>query len=136
MILPFPNLLLIIHFDLSAMNNGLITAIVGYLIVFTALVLLYFVFYYMPKILKLNLKNIFQSKAKNQNEISPEEEEELSGETNAAISMALYLYMSELHDEESNIMTIEKVSKTYSPWSSKIYGLRNFSKPYNPHYRR
>ncbi len=48
----------------------------------------------------------------------------LSGEVNAAIVMALYLYGNELHDQEDPVITMTKVSRTYSPWSSKIYGLR------------
>ena len=48
----------------------------------------------------------------------------LSGEVNAAIVMALYLYNNELHDLEDPVITMTKVSRTYSPWSSKIYGLR------------
>ena len=44
----------------------------------------------------------------------------------AAISMALYLHFNEIHDEESNVITIQRVSKTYSPWSSKLYNMRNF----------
>lgn len=47
---------------------------------------------------------------------------------NAAIAMALYLHFNEMHDEESNVITIQRVSKTYSPWSSKIYNMRNFRK--------
>jgi len=53
-----------------------------------------------------------------------EEEVEMSGEINAAIAMALYLYQAELHDEENTVLTIKKVARTYSPWSSKIYTLR------------
>jgi glutaconyl-CoA/methylmalonyl-CoA decarboxylase subunit delta len=41
----------------------------------------------------------------------------------AAIALALYLN-NELHDEESNILTIERVSRIYSPWSSKYYNMR------------
>jgi hypothetical protein len=48
----------------------------------------------------------------------------LSGEVNAAIVMALYLYQNEIHDQEDPVITMTKVSRTYSPWSSKIYGLR------------
>jgi Oxaloacetate decarboxylase, gamma chain. len=51
--------------------------------------------------------------------------EEASGEIIAAISMALYDYFSEKHDKESNIVTIKKVNKPYSPWNSKIYGLNS-----------
>ena len=53
------------------------------------------------------------------------QEKNISGEETAAIAMALHLYLSELHDEESGILTIKKTSKTYSPWSSKIYGVSN-----------
>lgn len=47
------------------------------------------------------------------------------GETMAAISMALHLHLNEMHDEESNIITIKRVSRLYSPWSSKLYNMRN-----------
>ena len=43
----------------------------------------------------------------------------------AAIATALYLYFNEMHDEESDIITVTRVSKTYSPWSSKLYSMRN-----------
>jgi hypothetical protein len=49
---------------------------------------------------------------------------DVSGEVNAAIAMALYLYSNELHDQENPVITMIKVSRTYSPWSSHIYGLR------------
>jgi len=52
------------------------------------------------------------------------EDTEMSGEVNAAIAMALHLYQSEMHDYENTVLTIQKVSRTYSPWSSKIYTLR------------
>ncbi|MDD2798549.1 MAG: OadG family transporter subunit [Bacteroidales bacterium] len=47
-----------------------------------------------------------------------------SGEIYAAIAMALYAVENEDHDWEDTVLTINKVAKTYSPWSSKIYGLR------------
>ncbi len=52
----------------------------------------------------------------------------ITGEINAAIAMTLHLYASELHDAENTVLTINKVSRTYSPWSSKIYGLNRYSK--------
>jgi len=51
-------------------------------------------------------------------------EDQLSGEVNAAIAMALNLFQAEQHDYENTVLTIKKVAKTYSPWSSKIYTLR------------
>lgn len=50
---------------------------------------------------------------------------ESTGDINAAIAMALYLCLDEIHDEESNVITIRRVSRTYSPWSSKLYSMRN-----------
>jgi hypothetical protein len=40
--------------------------------------------------------------------------------------MAFHLYESEnaTHDYENTILTINKTARTYSPWSSKIYTLR------------
>jgi hypothetical protein len=45
-------------------------------------------------------------------------------ETAAVISYALHLYQQEMHDYEQMILTIQKVVRPYSPWSSKIYGIR------------
>jgi len=47
-----------------------------------------------------------------------------TGEIYAAIAMALYEMENDVHDWEETVLTIEKVTKNYSPWSSKIYGLR------------
>jgi len=53
------------------------------------------------------------------------EVEMIPADVSAAIGLALYFY-NELHDEESNVLTIERISKNYSPWSSKIYSIRGF----------
>lgn len=52
----------------------------------------------------------------------------MEGKEKAAIAMAIYLHMNEMHDTESNIITIQRVSKAYSPWSSKIYNMRNLKR--------
>ncbi len=49
----------------------------------------------------------------------------VSGEVYAAISMAIYLNEESIHDEQDTILTIRHIEKKYSPWSSKIYGLRD-----------
>ncbi len=46
-----------------------------------------------------------------------------SGEVIAAICMAMYQHLN-AHDTETAVLTINKVKRAYSPWSSKIYGLR------------
>lgn len=49
---------------------------------------------------------------------------DISGEVLAAISAALYELNEDVHDIERTVLTIQKVKRNYSPWSSKIYGLR------------
>ncbi len=56
------------------------------------------------------------------------EELEDKGAVVAAIAMALYELSEDAHDIENNVLTIQKVSRSYSPWSSKIYGMRDFSR--------
>ena len=112
---------------IAAINSfSFIVSIVGYLTVFGSLVLLYLIFFNIPKLYKIQLRNAMKKKGK-----CKEEDEEccvdISGQTSAAITMALYLYFNELHDQEDMVMTIKKVSKRYSPWSSKIYGLNNIN---------
>lgn len=102
----------------------IITA-VGYSVVFIALVMLVFVFVNLPNLLKLNFRKKKKEKSRVQVEGQAKGEKYLSGEKSAAIAMALSLYFKEQHDEESGIITIKRVSRTYSPWSSKIYGVNN-----------
>ena len=45
----------------------------------------------------------------------------------AAIALAMHLYF-DAHDEEPHVITIEEVEKRYSPWSSKMYNVRHFTK--------
>ena len=107
----------------DALNtDNLIIALVGYLIVFAALVLLYFVFNSLPKL--INLQARLRLRKKGLGEIADKEELSIPGPVAAAISMALYLHFNELHDEEEHIMTIKRVARVYSPWSSKIYSMR------------
>lgn len=52
----------------------------------------------------------------------------INGEEAAAIAMALSLYKNEFDRKVQLKSTIQRVSKAYSPWNSKIYTLRQ-----NPH---
>lgn len=114
-----------IIFDLSAISEFAITvAIVGYLTVFMALVIMYYVYNNIPKLINLKIRQKLRREGK-----VTEAEKDLAvvGEVNAAISMALYLYMNE-HDEESHTLTIKNVQRSYTPWSSKIYSVNDYYK--------
>lgn len=94
--------------------------------VFFALSILLVIYLLIPKLLDAYFNNREKLSNKIQKkENSKEETQPLEGNVNAAIAMALYLMDSELHDDESNIITIDQIKKTYSPWSSKIYGVMN-----------
>ncbi len=98
-----------------------------YVIVFTALVLLYFVFSNIPKLIEwqTNLRLKRKGKGGNENNLDCKQTQkvQLTGGTSAAISVALHMYFNEMHDDEQTVMTIKEVSKKYSPWSSKIYSM-------------
>ena len=102
-------------------SSGIGAIMPAFIFVFVALLLLYFLFKVIGYIMTIDAR-----KAKKLIEASSPglAREKLSGEVNAAIVMALYLYWNELHDLEDPVITMTKVSRTYSPWSSKIYGLR------------
>ncbi len=115
--------------------HGFIMAMLGMGIVFTILILIYIIFSNTPKLFtpafRQKLKDLFRKKQKEipieLKEETVAEEADLTGEVNAAIAAAIHLYRSELHDFEDTVLTMKKVSRTYSPWSSKIYGLRNLN---------
>jgi len=46
------------------------------------------------------------------------------GEIAAVIGLTLDIYLKDIHDYENTIITMQKVMRPYSPWSSKIYNLR------------
>lgn len=112
----------LIEVDKAVLAEGIVVTFVGYIIVFAALLLLYFIFDLLSKVLNSQIRTKLMKQGKlhisdKTNDFS------VPGEVTAAIGLALYM-STQLHDEESNIITIKKVSRVYSPWSSKIYGLR------------
>jgi len=105
-----------------ASQGGWTVAIVGWSIVFAALVLLVIVFVNLPKLMQLNLKKKLHKEGK---PMTAAEELDMEGNVGAAIALALHLHLAQQHDDESNVITIKKITKNYSPWSSKIYGVNN-----------
>lgn len=106
--------------------SGLGMAVIAMGVVFMALAILYFIFRSTGKFFskKAPKPTGVESKTSGTSTAPKKEQEEISGELNAAIAMTLYMYQSEMHDYENTVLTIQKVSRNYSPWSSKIYTLR------------
>lgn len=102
---------------------GLTVALVGIMVVFSSLILLSVIFFNLPRLFKLKRKQRMKRSGKTMNGDCCVD---ITGETSAAIAMAIHMHFSELHDKENMVVTIKKVSKRYSPWSSKIYGLNNY----------
>jgi Na+-transporting methylmalonyl-CoA/oxaloacetate decarboxylase gamma subunit len=99
--------------------------LIGMGVVFCSLVLLFIVFSNLNGILSFRFRREKpEEKDGEKEEAEKKKKPGLTGEVSAAIGTALYLYFMETHDEENTVLTIKRVSRTYSPWSSKIYGLR------------
>lgn len=113
-----------IVFDLSHVfeNNGFEIALIGYLIVFAALWFLSIFIFYMTKILNRSQRKRLRETG---HRMAESEDLSYSGEVNAAIATALSLHFGEIHDEESGMLTISVKPRRYTPWSSKLYNLRD-----------
>ncbi len=93
---------------------------VGITVVFIVLTVIVLFFLGLQRFMLSNTKKKMVKAGKNENEIV-----QIAANEVAAISMALHLLYSDEHDEESNILTIKRIQRRYSPWNSKIYGLNN-----------
>jgi sodium pump decarboxylase gamma subunit len=103
-------------FDSIIAGDGIMISIVGVIIVFVSLTII--------SLLIRLLKTLAAPRKKK--EIESEEapvRNGVTGEVVAAIAIALQQHIFELHDDERTIITIKKVSRPYSPWSSKLYGM-------------
>lgn len=108
---------------------GIGMAIIAMTVVMSALAILYLVFKQLAKVFKPEFSVTKKSKKGHGDEEETAAKEEvksgeMSGEINAAIAIALHLYREQAHDTEETVITLKKVSKHYSPWSSKLYNLR------------
>ena len=107
----------------STTDFGFTVALVGFSIVVFSLTLLVIVFTRLPKLVNMNLNRCRKKRKQIPQNITSNDDYIVEGNVTAAISLAIHLYFSELHDNESNIVTIKKVKKAYSPWNSKIYSV-------------
>ncbi|MCM1066989.1 MAG: OadG family protein [Muribaculaceae bacterium] len=105
-------------------ENGFGMTIMAMAIVFSALLLLCLCFYAIGKIgAAVSKMNKFRAHGVTRKDADEQIAAHDSGEEIAAIAMALAEHLN-AHDTENTILTINKVKRAYSPWSSKIYGLR------------
>lgn len=109
---------------------GIAMAITAMSVVFSALILLYLVFRTIGKKMHKSQSAKRDAVAAALDSTDPKEAVavaqagDASGEVIAAIAAALRFYEDDMHDLESEIITINRVARVYSPWSSKIYTLR------------
>jgi energy-converting hydrogenase Eha subunit H len=87
----------------------------GFIVLF--IVLFIFFLYRTDKIITAQNQSLMQT-------VNPSHNNEMTDEEAAAIALAIHMYKIEMHDMESLTITLKKVSRIYSPWSSKIYTLR------------
>ena len=101
-------------------SEMLMVALIGFLLVFVVLVLLIYVMrlmgWFFTRDRKPKAVAVASSEPALDHAIS---DQELA----AAIITALKLYKSALHDQESEMLTISRITRAYSPWNSKIHGL-------------
>ncbi len=103
--------------------HGITITATSMLVVFSALLILFFIF---SLVGTLAVKKIQRKSDKTVKSVDQVNMGEVTAESFAAISMALHLYVqeNEAHDDESLVITLHHTDRNYSPWNSKIYGLR------------
>ena len=108
---------------------GIGMAITAMSVVFFGLLLLYVSFRLIGKAsVSFSRKNAMKSKdITNEAEAKEKKLGEAPGEVFAAIAMAMHESQN-MHDVEETVLTITRVKRSYSPWSSKIYTLRETPK--------
>jgi Na+-transporting methylmalonyl-CoA/oxaloacetate decarboxylase gamma subunit len=111
---------------------GVGMAAIAMSVVFLALILLYLVFKQVGvQLTAMQTRRSLKAKeaeAKPKVVTVPSQSIRTSDDVYAAIAVAIHLYTEELRNVEQAVLTINKVSRTYSPWSSKIHGLNTYFK--------
>ena len=100
----------------------LLVAGIGFGVVFAVLVLLIYIMRVMGWVFTRQ-KKAAKAAATGAPVADDDHEAITDQEIAAAIITALKLYKSNLHDQESEMITIHRIARAYSPWSSKIHGL-------------
>ena len=110
-------------------STGIGMAITAMSVVFSGLLLLYISFRLIGKA-SVSVSRRRAMKTKDVTSVEEAKEKKLGeapGEVFAAIAMARHESQN-MHDVEDTVLTINRVKRSYSPWSSKIYTLREIPK--------
>ena len=107
-------------------SDGIGMSISAMSVVFCGLILLFIAFKIVGRVsVSLSKRNAMKAKGITDKQEAKEKKlGEAPGEIFAAIAMAMYEMQSDVHDVEDTVLTITRVKRSYSPWSSKIYPLR------------
>ncbi|MBO2524044.1 MAG: hypothetical protein CW336_09400 [Bacteroidetes bacterium] len=100
-----------------------VVTIGGFLIVITALVILFCIFTGFSKLVNHDFKKAKKEKKAN---VAPNTSTAAGWKVDEDLAVVIGLALAlskDVHDEESGFVTIKRVERRYSPWSSKIYGL-------------
>ena len=110
-------------------RSGIGMSITAMGVVFCGLLLLYICFRFIGKAsVSMSRRRAMKSKDITCTEEAKEKKlGEAPGEVFAAIAMAMHESQN-MHDVEETVLTINRVKRSYSPWSSKIYTLREIPK--------
>ncbi|MBK8806091.1 MAG: OadG family protein [Bacteroidales bacterium] len=115
-------------YTMPDLSEGWLMLAIGMGVTFTVLAILFLVFSQLKNLVTLFDGTHKKTKTVDVTSQSKSKNPELTADVNAAISMALYYYLNDQHDHESEVVTIKAQQRKYSPWSSKIYGLNNIIK--------
>ncbi len=110
------------------MTHDWVVTIGGFLIVILALIILFLIFTGFSKLINYDFKKVRKEK---ENDKAPKTSTaagwKVDDELAVVIGLALAL-SRDVHDEESGLVTIKRIERRYSPWSSKIYGLNGLNR--------
>lgn len=121
------NIINAITFDLSKVDGNAITIfLIGFGVVFAALITIYFIFNLLPKVFGIKLKKEKSVKVDNAT-IKPEKAIKADDEVYAAIAMALSLHFEDAHDDEPMVLSINLNERLNSQWNSKIQNVNFYN---------
>ncbi len=111
-----------ISFDTTKIDANAITVfIIGFSVVFGALISIYLFFNTLPKLINFNPKEKKVEKKVKEKAVTVKEEIKTEdSEVFAAIAMALHLHFEDMHDEESMILTMDIKNRVNTQWGTKI----------------